>query len=193
MQEFIHNKVKVIEELFDEFNRAQKLYADRSFDFENRFTAFLSKLSDYFKDRGENARESEVFRIINMLHTVKRGFNPSKMEKINTGKRELWWGFSYNGIESIDALLQEIYKKETVKLEEGEEILSNLMLNLYQQGFLTDEKLKELDSIPEIEVFLSSLLSQNGSITVISKKLLTNLIAEDIYLLLEKIILKITA
>jgi hypothetical protein len=127
-----------------------------------------------------------------MLQTVKRGFDPSKMEKISSGKGELLWGFSYNGIESLGLLLQEVYKREMSKLEEGEEILSNLILNLYQQGVLTDAKLKDLDAIPKIEVFWNYLLTQNGSISVINKKLLTNLIPEDIFLLIEKIVYKIT-
>jgi hypothetical protein len=88
--------------------------------------------------------------------------------------------------------LQEVYKKEITKLEEGEEILSNLILNLCQQGVLSDEKLKDLDTIPKIEVYWSYLLSQNGTISVINKKLLTNLIPEDIYLLVEKVVYKIT-
>lgn len=191
MQEFIHHKVKVIEEFFVEFNQVQRLYGDRSFDFEQRFTVFLNKLSDYFKERGENTRESEVLRVINMLYTVKRGFDPSKMEKINSGRRELWWGFSYNGIESLETLLQDIYKKEISKLQEGKEILSNLILNLYQQGFLTDNQLRDLDSVTKVEAFWRSLLMQNGSMSVINKKLLTHLITEDIYLLLEEIISEI--
>lgn len=192
MKELIHNKVRVIDDFFTESNQVQKLYIEKSFDFEHHFNKLLTNLSDYFEKRGENSKESEILRIKSMLQTVRRGFNPSKMEKIDSGKRELLWGFSYNGIESLDLLLQEIYKKETSKLEEGEEILSNLILNFYQQGVLTDEKLKDLDSIPKIEVFWNYLLSQNGSISLINKKLLTNLISEDIYLLLEKVIYKIT-
>lgn len=192
MKEFIHNKVRVIDDLFVEFNQVQKLFAGKSFDFEHRFNAFLTKLSDYFENRGENSKESEILRLRNMLQTVKRGFDPSKMEKIGSGKGELLWGFSYNGIESLDLLLQEVYKKEITKLDEGEEILTNLILNLCQQGVLSDEKLKDLNTIPKIEVFWSYLLSQNGSISVINKKLLTNLIPEDIYLLIEKVVYKIT-
>ena len=191
MQEFIHNKVKVLDELFTEFNQVQRLYAEKSFEFESRFTVFLNKLSDYFKTSGDQAKESEVLRVTNMLHTVKRGFNPTNQEKVNTGRRELLWGFAYNGIENLNSLMQEIYGKETSKLEEGEELLSNLILNLIQQGFLTDQKLMELDTIPKIEAYWNSLLTQNGSITVIHKKLLMKLITEDIYLLLEKIIAKI--
>jgi|GEM_PF-547783 len=191
MQEFIHNKVKVLDELFTEFNQVQRLYAEKSFEFESRFTVFLNKLSDYFKTSGDQAKEAEVLRVTNMLHTVKRGFNPTNQEKVNTGRRELLWGFAYNGIENLNSLMQEIYGKETSKLEEGEELLSNLILNLIQQGFLTDQKLMELDTIPKIEAYWNSLLTQNGSITVIHKKLLMKLISEDIYLLLEKIIAKI--
>ena len=192
MQELIHNRVKVIHELFTEFNQVQRLYAEKSFELESRIFAFLNKLTDYFKDKGDQAKESEVLRITNMLHTVKRGFNPASLEKINTSKRELFWGFAYNGIENLHTLLQEMHHKETLKLEEGEEILTSLILNLIQQGFLTDQKLLELNSTSKIEAFWNYLLTQNGSITLIHKKLLMKMISEDIYLLLEKIILKIT-
>ncbi len=192
MQELIHNQVKVINQLITDFNQVQRLYAEKSFELENRIFAFLNQLNDYFKSKGDQAKESEVLRITNMLHTVKRGFNPASLEKINTSKRELFWGFAFNGIENIHTLLQEIYKKETIKLEEGEEILTNLILNLVQQGFLTDQKLQELDSISKIEAYWNFLLTQNGSITLIQKKLLMKLISEDIYLLLEKIISRIT-
>ena len=192
MQELIHNQLKVIHELFTEFNQVQGLYAEKSFELESRIFAFLNKLTDYFKDKGDQAKESEVLRITNMLHTVKRGFNPANLEKINSSKRELFRGFAYNGIENLHTMLQEMHHMETLKLEEGEEILTNLILNLIQQGFLTDQKLQELDSISKIEAFWNYLLTQNGSITLIHKKLLMKMISEDIYLLLEKIILKIT-
>lgn len=188
MKEFIHNKIRVIDELLAEFNHVQKLFVEKSFDFEHRFNAFLAKLSDYFEMRGDNAKASEVLRIRSMLQTVKRGFDPSRMEKITSGRGELLWGFSYKGIESLDLLLQDIYKKEISKLEEGEEILSNLILSLCQQGVLSNEKLKELNSIAEIEAFWNFLLTQNGTISIINKKLLANLIPEDIFLLIEKIV-----
>lgn len=191
MKEFIHNKVKVIEDFFTEFNEVQKLYYNRSFDFDNRITSFLTDLSNYFKNRGESSKESEVLRILNMLQTVRRGFNPFSLEKISVGKRELLWGISFNGIENVNALLQEIYHKEKSKLEEGEDILTNLILNLFQQGVLTESILKELNTIPKIEATWNSILAQNGSISLVNKKLLVKLINEDIYMLIEKIILKI--
>lgn len=191
MKEFIHNKVKVIEDFFTEFNELQRLYYNRSFDFDHRFTPFLTELSSYFKNRGESSKESEVLRILNMLQTVRRGFNPLSLEKISVGKREQLWGFSFNGIENINSILQEIYQKEITKLEEGEEILTNLILSLFQQGALTESNLKELNTIPKIESTWVSLLAQNGSISLINKKLLVQIINEDIYMLIEKIILKI--
>ncbi|HCB00688.1 MAG TPA: hypothetical protein DEP22_12365, partial [Porphyromonadaceae bacterium] len=92
MKEFIHNKVRVIDDFFAEFNQVQKLFAEKSFDFEHRLNTFLTRLSDYFENRGESSKESEALRIRNMLLTVKRGFDPSKMEKISSGKGELLWG-----------------------------------------------------------------------------------------------------
>ena len=192
MQELIHNKAKAIEELIDAFNQAQKQYAERSFQFEEQFASVLHKLAAYFNNRGETARESEILRIINMLQAVKKGFDPSKMERLRSGRRELLWGYSYIAIENVNALLQDIYHRELAKLEEGDELLSSLMLNLVQQGFLTDEMLSELDSIPRIEIFWSTLLTRNGTLSVINRKLHLNLITEDIYLLIEKIVSRIT-
>ncbi len=193
MQELIHNKVKTIAELIDTFNQAQKRYAERSYQFEEHFALFLNKLSGYFGSRGESARESEVLRIINMLQAVKRGFDPSKMERLRSGKRELLWGYFYVAIENVNVLLQEIYHKETAKLEEGDEILSNLILNLVQQEFLTNDMLRELDSISRIEVFWNTLLTRNGTLSVINRKLHLSMITEDIYLLIEQIVSRITS
>ena len=191
MKEFIHNKVKVIEDFFTEFNEVQRLYYNRSFDFDHRFTSLLTELSSYFKNRGESSKESEVLRILNMLQTVRRGFNPFSLEKISVGKREQLWGFSFNGIENINSILQEIYQKEITKLEEGEEILTNLILSHFQLGVLTESNLKELNTIPKIEATWISILAQYLSISLINKKLLVQIINEDIYMLIERIILKI--
>ena len=139
MKELIHNKVRVIDEFFTEFNQIQKLYVEKSFDFEHQFNLFLANLSHYFEKRGENSKESEILRIKSMLQTVKRGFNPSKMEKIDSGKRELLWGFSYNGIESLDLLLQEIYKKEVSKLIDLMESYANGGLQLIKDKLELNE------------------------------------------------------
>lgn len=192
MKEFIHNKIQIIEELFAEFNKVQKLYSVKSFDFKQEFSVFLHRVAEFFRDRGESNKESEVLRVINLLQTVKRGFNPSKLEKITNNRREQWWGFAFNGIETLESILQEIYKKETIKLDEGEELIFNVLLSLTQNGLLPDEKLNELNSIPKIEQFWEQLLSQNGSMTLVNRRLLAHLIAEDIYLIIEKVINKIT-
>ncbi len=192
MQELIHNKVQMIEGFFTEFNQIQKLYAEKSFEFESQFLGFLTGMAQYFQTVGNTSQESEVLRILSLIQTVKRGFDPSKMEKITYGKREFFWGVSYVGIESLNNLLQEIYAKEMQKLDEADEMISNLLLNLIQQGLLNDQQIAELSTVAHIEVFWKQLLTQNGSISLINKKLLTKLIAEDIYLIIEKTLLRFT-
>ena len=53
-------------------------------------------------------------------------------------------------------------------------------------------KLEELNSIDMIEQYWKFLLTQNASISSISKKLRMNLLEEDIYLLFEKSLSKIS-
>lgn len=186
MQEFIHHKIKVIEELISKFNKVQRLFNEKSFDFETQLHAFLNELLQYFNSRGDQTHEAEILNFIGRIQTIKRGFNPVKMQKIETGKRELFWGFAFTVIEALLEILAKMHTTEQQKLEEGQDLISNLILNLYQNKILTDEQIVELNSVEKIEIYWNFLLTQNGSISSIDKKLKMSLIAEDIYLLFEK-------
>lgn len=192
MQELIHHTTQTLEFHLDQLNKVQEAYLAKSFDFDSRFDAFLHQLLDYFKTKGNTTYESEVLKIMNMIETVKRGFNPVKLESISSGKRNLLYGFSFNGIEMIHGFLTELLAKEQKKLDESEELLSGLMISLYQNNILDDAKIKELNSVIKIGQFWEQLLSQNTSIAGINKKLRLSLLSEDIYLIIEKIITKIT-
>lgn len=191
MQELVHHTIQKIQELLEHFNKVQELYLSKSFDFDGQFEAFLYEFLEYLKTKGNTTYESEVLKVMNMISTVKRGFNPVQMEKITSGKRELLWGFSFNGMESIHGFLMEMYAKEQKKLDEAEELLSGLIVSLYQNGILDDGKVKDLNTIPKIEVFWTSLVNQNTQISGINKKLRLSMISEDIFLLLEKNLLKL--
>lgn len=191
MHELIHFTVQKIKELLEQFNEVQALYLSKSFDFDARFDVFLNEVLEYFRTKGSTSHESEVLKIMNTIVTVKRGFNPIKMEKIVSGRRELLGGFSFNGIESIYDILIEIYTKENKKLDDAEELISGVIVSLYQNGILNDEKLKEMNSVPKIETFWNSLVEQNPAISGINKKLRLSVIPEDIFLILEKVFLKL--
>lgn len=192
MQEFVHHKIEVLEDLIKKFNKVQTLLNEKSFEFDGELNVFLNEMLEYFKSTGDNMHESEILNFIGRLQTVKRGFNPVKMQKIESGRRELFWGFAFSVHESIFNILQQLYDKEDLKLKEGEELISNLFVTLYQNNLLSDEKIKELDSIDKIEQFWKFLLTQNTSISSINKKLRMNLIDEDIFLLIEKVLAKIS-
>ena len=191
MQELVHHTIQKIQELLEHFNKVQELYLSKSFDFDGRFEAFLHEFLDYLKTKGNTTYESEVLKVMNMISTVKKGFNPVQMEKIASGKRELLWGFSFNGMESIHGFLMDMYAKEQKKLNEAEELLSGLVVSLYQNGILDDKIVQDLNSVPKIEVFWTSLVNQNTQISGINKKLRLSMISEDIFLVLEKVLLKL--
>ncbi|WP_158837931.1 hypothetical protein [Polaribacter sp. L3A8] len=191
MQEFIHHKVEIYQGFLKDFNKIQTLLGNRSFEFERRFDEFTQTLLSYFQTSGNTTVESEILKIVNSVFTVKKGFNPVKMEKIQTGRREMYWGFSFSATESIFEILMELMNKEKVKLEEGEELVSNLILMLIQNNIMDDAKIAELNTITKIEVYWNLIIKQNESIAGINKKLRMTLLAEDIYLLFEKNLAKI--
>lgn len=191
MQELVHHSKQTLEFHLDKLNKVQELYLSKSFDFDVHFDAFLNDLLDYFKAKGNTTYESEVLKIMSMISTMKRGFNPVKLEKVTFGKRDLVSGFSFNGIENIHGVLTDLLSKEQRKLDEAEELLSGLVVSMYQNGILDNTKIKDLNSIAKIETFWNQLLSQNTSIAGINIKLRLTLLSEDIYLIIERILTKL--
>lgn len=192
MQELVHHSTQALELHLNKLNKVQALYLSKSFDFDSGFDDFLQELLEYFRAKGNTSCVSEVLKILNMISTIKRGFNPVKMEKIDLGKRNLLYGFSFNGIENTHGIITELLKKELKKLDEAEELISGLILSLYQSGILDDAKIKELNSVSKIEVFWNQLLNQNTTIAGINKKLRLTLLSEDIYLIIEKVLTRIS-
>jgi hypothetical protein len=190
MQEFIHNKINVIDNLIESYNDVQQLYIQNAFEFDNRFLELLNRCLEYFKTHGTNTQVSEVLNIVSMFETAIKGIHPYKLEKVSTGRRELRMMIAYHGLEKLHQLLSVIYENERHKLEEAEEILSNLLLSLHQSGFLDDNRIKDLRTIEKIKDFWQELLNRNGSISGINKKLRLKIIPEDIYLLIEKLIIR---
>ena len=191
MQEFIHHKVDIYEDLLKEFNKIQILLGDRSFEFERRFEEFSRSLLTYFQTSGNTSVEAEILKIMNSVLTVKKGFDPVKMEKILIGRREMFWGFAFSATESIFEILRKILDTEKLKLDEGGSLISGLILSLIQNKILDDAKIAELNSIANIELYWTQIIAQNESIANINKKLRMNLLAEDIYLLFEENLAKI--
>ncbi|MBA5246711.1 hypothetical protein H1R16_09455 [Marnyiella aurantia] len=191
MQDFIHNKVKLAEEMLVQFNQVQRLYAQRAYEFDQNFDDFMKVLLLHYTQSGDTTSESEILRLSNSVSLVKKGFNPLKMEKITSGRREYYFGFTFSAMESIHALLTEEFTLQMKKLDDAAELISNLILSMHQNGILTDKKIKNLNSVAKIEAFWNSMVNQNESVSSIYKKLRLTLISEDIYLLTEKILLKI--
>lgn len=191
MQEFIHHKVQIYDGFLKDFNKIQVLFSEKSYEFELRFEEFSNQILDYFKASGNTTVEAEILKTINMLSIVKKGFNPISMEKIQTSRRDFYWTFAFSALESLFILLMRLDTTEKAKLEEGEEIISNLIISLVQNGFLPNTKIKELDSIPNIELYWMEIINQNESLSSINKKLRMKLLPEDIFLLFEKNLAKI--
>lgn len=191
MQELIHRKVQLSEEFLKEFNEVQRLFRDRSYDFDSALNRLSDALLHYYHETGNTTAESEVLKVQNTLSLVRKGFNPVKMEKIQSGKRELFWGFAFSGLESLYSLLLEAYRAEQQKLDEGAELISGLFLSMYQNGVLTDQKIATLNTVEEIGLYWRTLAEQNTTIAGIYKKLRLTLIDEDIFLLTERIILRL--
>lgn len=192
MQEFVHHKIEVYTDFLQKFNSLQILLGSRSYDFERNLEVFFNLLLAFFQTNGNTAVESEILKIMNTISIVKKGFNPVKMEKIEVDRRALYWGFAFAATEALSDILMKLLDKEKLKLEEGDALISNLILMLIQNNLLDDMKINDLNTIEKIEIYWAHIISQNESIAGINKKLRMSLSPEDIYLLVEKNLAKIS-
>ncbi len=174
-----------------QFNQVQRLYAQRAYEFDQKLDEFLKVLLQHYTQSGNTAAESQILRLYNSVSLAKKGFNPLKMEKIVSGRREYYYVFAYSALEGVHELLEDEFTLQNNKLEDASELISNLILSMHQNGVLTDKKIRNLNTVAKIEAFWNSMVNQNESVSSIYKKLRMTLIPDDIYLLTEKILLKI--
>ena len=186
MVEFVHHKIQIINGFLSQLTEVQAMLLERSFQFEVGISKLLVEFTSYFKSIGDVSKESEIIKLSTLLLTVKKGFDPIKLEKINSGKREFYWGIAYHASDELQRIITEMLSAEMKKLDDAEEILSNMLLGLLQNQILTDGDLKKLDSITKIELFWKELVKQNTSIALLEKKMKLQITTEDIYLLIEK-------
>lgn len=191
MKEFIHHKAQEVSKLIDSYNDIQQLYISSAFEFDDKYSDLLKNCREFMESNGTNTQVAEVLNILSMFETARKGINPFELKKVSTGRRELKMMVAHHGLGRLFDLLNSFYKGESDKLQEAEDILANLIISLYQSGVLDDSKINDLSSIEKIEAFWRELLSLNGSMTIIDKKLRFKIIAEDIYLIIEKLLMKI--
>lgn len=191
MRPFIHHKVQALDELIGFHNQVRQLYIDRAFEFENNYKELLNACKTYLKSNGTNTQVGEILNLEGMYETANKGIDPIELKKVNTGRRSLKMMIANHGLNELLGLLKSSYDKEIDKIEKADELLSNTLLGLVQSGALNDNKINDLDSIPKIEIFWNDLKNLNESILLIDKKLKLKIIAEDIYLIIEKNLIKI--
>lgn len=181
----------MIDGLIESHNNIRQLHIDRAFEFDDKYRTLLNECKTFLKSNGTNTQVAEVLNLEGMFETAKRGINPYELKKVNTGRRSLSMMIANQGLNELFNLLKEFYDKEKKKIEEAEELLSNTILGMFQSGAINDEKIKALDSIPKIEAFWNQIKNVNDSILLIDKKLRINIISQDIFLIIEKILDKI--
>jgi hypothetical protein len=174
------------------FNTIQTLYLDKSYLYETELQLFLKNLQYYFSEISDSTKESEVLKYSGMLQTIKKGFDPIKLEKIATARRDFFWGMAFHINQEIQQLLVNMLASEEQKLSEADDLLSNTFLSLIQNQILSNQELKKLNNTIAIELFWTSIVKQNTTIAVLDKKMKMKITAEDIYLLIEKIVVKIS-
>ena len=191
MRNFIHYKKQNAEKFLAQLSGLQQKYIERSFDFEQELTSHFDEAESFFQQLGENLNQSGIARLQTYFVTAQRGIDPRKLEKLKTGRRENIWISAFDCLSQLEELFASFLGKQQLKLDEGKELIEQIILSIIQNNGPNGELILQLESLESIESFWRSLMAANEQIKLAHRRLLLNLNEQDIYLLIEATINRI--
>lgn len=184
----IHFKRSNIESKLQKLIILNKDYIQNRYSLEKDVETLLNDTETYFQQIGQTANESRVSSLRTYLETARSGINPETLEIIKTAKRKIIKSSSFHCISTLGVLLE----KELVQIDEvldrNKKTIEQVILSAIQSKIVTENELKQLNDIHDIEVFWNNLKSQQTQVDLIHKKLRLEILNQDIYILLDQII-----
>jgi len=180
------NSVKFLKEL----NALNNKYMSRAYEFDQKFLVFMAEVQEFFQQLGENTNAAELSRLQMYFSTAKKGINPQNLEKLKLGRRDNTWSSAFYCLNTISEVLQIFLEKQKKLLESASEVIEQLVLSLVQSNLISKDVIQSINSLEHIET-LWKKMSENEQIDLMNMKLKMSVQQQDIYLLIEKIFIRL--
>jgi len=191
MKVLIHFKKSEIEKSMLDLNVLKSHFVKNKFGVERDLLELLSFLESFFKQVGDSVNESKISRLKIYIDTSIKGINPETLELVKSNKRKIVQASTFHCMSECSSILEsELYEIEQL-LKKSFSNISQLMLSVLQSRAVSLNQIKELENINQIEAFWNRLISSNDQIALINTKLKTELVSQDIVLVIDQVITQI--
>ncbi|MEN0049156.1 MAG: hypothetical protein AAF806_19005 [Bacteroidota bacterium] len=179
-----------MEQLLSVLIDLNNLYIARSYEYENSFISFLKNCETFFEQVGNPSNRAKIVQQRAYYETALRGINPYTLEKLKSNKRDNTWTTAFQCLNIIGSVLQDSFEDLMNTLEEGKELLSQIIISAISSKLITEEEITATRKIKDVQLVWGKLL-KNTQVKSVEKKLKLSLNQQDIYLLLHQIICRI--
>ena len=184
----IHYKKKNLVSAIDQLVVLHQQYNQNTFGLEADLSRLLEETQAFFKQIGQSQQQSMVSKLSIYLQTALSGINPQTLEVVKKYRRLMIKTAVYHCLSSLSSLLEQELGEINALLSQSKKVIEQVMISAIQSHIITHEQIQKVESIQEVEKLWIYFKSKIEQVNTIHKKLLLDLLNQDIYLLLDEII-----
>ena len=187
IQQFYINQQSITGQLLQQVTATLKKYNNRDLDAAIVLEKTLDACIDAYSKNGKADKESRFESLKSELITASRGVNPYTLEKVQLRRNEMIKNTAFKILQNGEEIIREELKEINGKIQQAQELLSQIILAALQGGLIAQADLKNINTQAKIEKLWKDLgIDQNLNIAHKKVQLMVSL--TDITILLDQII-----
>lgn len=187
IQQFYINQQTVTEQLLQQLTATLKKYNNRDLDAAIVLEKTLDTCIAAYSKSGKSDKESRFESLKSELVTAARGVNPYTLEKVQLRKNEMIRNTAFRILQNGEEIIREELKEINSKIQQAEELLSQIILAALQAGLIVQAELNNLDTQAKIEKLWKDI-GNDPNLNIAHKKVQLMISQPDITILLNQIL-----
>lgn len=187
IQQFYINQQNINSQLLQQVTATLKKYNNRDLDAAIALEKTLDACIDAYSKNGKADKESRFESLKSELVTASRGVNPYTLEKVKLRRNEMIRNTAFKILQNGEEIIREELKEINSKIQQTEELLSQIILAALQAGLIVQAELKNINTQAKIEKLWKDI-GNDPNLSIAHKKVLLMVSQPDITVLLDQII-----
>lgn len=187
IQQFYINQQNITGQLLQKITATLKKYNDRDLDAAIVLEKTLDACIAAYAKSGKADKESRFESLKSELVTASRGVNPYTLEKVQLRRNEMIKNTAFRILQNGEEIIREELKEINIKIQQAEELLSQIILAALQAGLIIQAQLKNINTQAKIEKLWKDI-GNDPNLNIAHKKVQLMVSQPDITVLLDQII-----